>query len=392
MTRTWMTQTMRRLLWADVEDQKGEASIWLKDFDRAHRAICAVWRAHGQYNPSRDQLKRVFWTTARMKTDTACTIQELFIKGTKLLKASHREACLAAPALQRNIDNPHDHPTGAMRPKRSIRSPTVSENGSKGQVALSSFASCSLTGSVCIITAQDSCCHQCTIHQRKANRKKWHRILKRWVVPTQMLLSTILTLSGRGRRSTPPTFANGSVRAEAQERSKLRKLRDTNQIDHSTSRSQPLDATQATTPAIKDIHGLQRLDDLMSEDRATFLPKDEVLKKLHGETISNIYAVVDKIMKITHSAGGRHPQFLLTVHCPQSFPLVEHIFGAGMTSAEELLKRIVTIQFQSIQSPIDIGTALRALIEAAFYEWVLQSGQLASSTLVAFVEATHKMD
>ena len=94
-----MTQTMRRLLWADFEDQKGEASIWLKGFDRAHRTICALWRAHGRYNPSRDQLKRVFWTTASMKTDTASTIQELFTKGTKLLKASHREACLAAPAV-----------------------------------------------------------------------------------------------------------------------------------------------------------------------------------------------------------------------------------------------------------------------------------------------------
>ena len=44
----------------------------------------------------------------------------------------------------------------------------------------------------------------------------------------QILMSTILTLSGRGRRLTPPTFANESVRAEAQERSKPGKLQDTN--------------------------------------------------------------------------------------------------------------------------------------------------------------------
>ncbi|KAL8841305.1 MAG: hypothetical protein Q9176_003398 [Flavoplaca citrina] len=150
-------------------------------------------------------------------------------------------------------------------------------------------------------------------------------------------------LRGGCRRSTFPTFANGSVRAEAQERSKLRKLQNTIQLDHSITNSQPLDAAQAATPAVNDIHGLQRLKVLMLEDRASFLPKEEELKQLHGETISNIFAVVDKIMKITLRAGGRHPQFLLTVHCPQSFPLVEHIFGAGKASAEELLKTIVTV-------------------------------------------------
>ena len=130
----------------------------------------------------------------------------------------------------------------------------------------------------------------------------------------------------------------------------------------------------------------------MFEDRASLLPKEEVLKELHGETITNISAVVDKIMKVTHSAGGRHPQCLVTVHWPQSFPLVEHIFGAGMTSAEELLKRLSRSSYNPFSLLSTLETALRALIGAAVYEWVLQPGQLASSTLVASVEATHKLD
>ncbi|KAL8999860.1 MAG: hypothetical protein Q9169_001401 [Polycauliona sp. 2 TL-2023] len=40
--RTLLTLATRDLLWANVEDQKGDNSIWLRDFGKAYSAICAV--------------------------------------------------------------------------------------------------------------------------------------------------------------------------------------------------------------------------------------------------------------------------------------------------------------------------------------------------------------
>lgn len=187
-------------------------------------------------------------------------------------------------------------------------------------------------------------------------------------------------------------MGNMSPRVLAREQSIGRGLQDTTEIAHLPIDPRPLDAAQAATAETIHTHRLQSLNTLMLEDRASYLPNDEVLKQFHHETFSNISAIVDNIAGPTQSNGGRHPQFLHTIHSPQSFPLVERIFGPGITSPQGLLQKIVADQLQSIDSPIEVGTALRALFGAAVFEWVLQPGQSPSSTVPASIQAPVKTD
>ena len=83
-------------------------------------------------------------------------------------------------------------------------------------------------------------------------------------------------------------------------------------------------------------------------------------------------------MGVTQYSRGGQPQFLLTAHSPQSFPLLKRVFGTRPMSPQELIHQIVAKQMQSIESPIGIATALQALIGAAVFEWVFQASQLSS--------------
>lgn len=176
-----ITGAMKHLIWASVEDQEGDGSLWLKDFDAAHNALCVLWQAHGHAELTTTQLRRYFYSTIRLNSNTKCTIYEVFAKGTILLKPSYRSVCLPAPEVQTTTDTSHDQQNetmGTENPFVSSSSPAEFKKEVEGYVAISSCSACSEAKRVCVITALDSCCQGCTMDQRKANRRKWRRILR----------------------------------------------------------------------------------------------------------------------------------------------------------------------------------------------------------------------
>lgn len=163
----------------------------------------------------------------------------------------------------------------------------------------------------------------------------------------------------------------------------LSRLQSTDEIDPLAIDHRSLDATQAAAPKTFGTHRVESLDALMPEDHRLFLPNDEMLDKFHNETVFKISAVVNKIMGATQNSRGGQPRFLLTVHSSQSFPLLECMFGTRPMSPEGLIHQIVAKQMQSMKSPIGVGTALRALIGAAVFEWVFQASQSSSPVVPA---------
>ncbi|CAO1599254.1 hypothetical protein XANCAGTX0491_002990 [Xanthoria calcicola] len=136
-----------------------------------------------------------------------------------------------------------------------------------------------------------------------------------------------------------------------------------------------IDKCSAAIPNAFGSNPVQSLESLISEDDDSFLPNNGLLNKLHGETLLKISTAVNKIMEVTQYSRGGQPQFLLTAHSSQSFPLLKRIFGTRPVSPQELIHQIVAKQMQSMKSPIGIGMALQALIGAGVFEWVFQASQ-----------------
>ena len=177
MPATLMTDQMRHLLWANVDEQKGANSLWLTEFDKAHAAICAKWQAHGDTELSRTQLRSLFYPTARRQCITICSRDDIFREGTILLKPPYRSRVLPAATAQSIMDTSSNcsipiampaTPLGASGDGSAVRR----ERKTKiGQLANFPCAACSMAGRDCIITAFDSCCHDCTIDKRKASAR-----------------------------------------------------------------------------------------------------------------------------------------------------------------------------------------------------------------------------
>ena len=125
----------------------------------------------------------------------------------------------------------------------------------------------------------------------------------------------------------------------------------------------------------------ESFDTLMLQGRHSFLPKNDMLQELHLETFCKITAVVDRVIGTKNYSRERNPQFVLTARSSGSFPLLERIFGSGTASPGELVHKIINNQMQSIKLLVDVSTALRALVGAAVFEWVLQPSKSSPSGL-----------
>lgn len=176
MPPTLMTDEMRHLLWANVDDHKGEDSLWLTDFDEAYAGICATWQAHGYTELGQKQLRTFFNHIARRQCNTMSTVDEIFAKGTMLLKPHYRSALLPAAVVQTNNETSHNFSIDVAWPTDPLGSssdgPAVRRKAKIGQLATFPCSSCSVAGRDCVITACDSCCHHCTIAKRKASRDR----------------------------------------------------------------------------------------------------------------------------------------------------------------------------------------------------------------------------
>ncbi|KAL8856504.1 MAG: hypothetical protein Q9178_006903 [Gyalolechia marmorata] len=147
-------------------------------------------------------------------------------------------------------------------------------------------------------------------------------------------------------------------------------------IDHG-----PPSTPEAAAPETLVTYRFESFNILMSQGRHSFLPKDDMLQELHLETFCKITAVVDKVIGTTNYSRERNPQFVSTARSSGSFPLLERIFGFRTSSPGELVQKIVNNQMQSISLLVDVSTALRALVGAAVFEWILQPSKSPSSGL-----------
>ena len=114
----------------------------------------------------------------------------------------------------------------------------------------------------------------------------------------------------------------------------------------------------AAVPNTFGSNPVQSLESLISEGDDSFLPNNTLLNKRHGETLLKISTAVNRIMEVTQYSRGGQPQFLLTAHSSQSFPLLKRIFGTRPMSPQELIHQIVAKQMQSMESPIGISIAM----------------------------------
>ena len=172
MPATLMTDQMRHLLWDYVDDQKGDDSLWLTDFDEAYAAICAKWQAHGHNKLSRRQLYIFFRNTAQRRCNTRCSRDDFFTEGTLLLKPRYRLEALRAPVTPTTVNFSSNHSISVAIPTTPVGSVHRERNMKIGQLANFPCAACSVAGRDCVITAHDSCCHGCTIDERKARRDR----------------------------------------------------------------------------------------------------------------------------------------------------------------------------------------------------------------------------
>ncbi|KAL8908790.1 MAG: hypothetical protein Q9171_005311 [Xanthocarpia ochracea] len=143
----------------------------------------------------------------------------------------------------------------------------------------------------------------------------------------------------------------------------------------------PPSTPEAAAPEKLVTYRFESFNTLMSQGRHSFLPKDDMLQELHLGTFCKITAVVDKVIGTANYSRERNPQFVSTARSSGSFPLLERIFGSGKSSPGELVQKIVNNQMQSINLLVDVSTALRALVGAAVFEWVLQPSKSPSSGL-----------
>lgn len=355
MPTTLMTDQMKHLLWANVDDQKGDDSLWLTDFDKAHAAICAKWQAHGQTQLSRTQLRLLFHNTAKRQCITICSRNDIFREGTILLKPPYRSTVLPAATTQ-SIMKTSTIPTampaspfGASGDGSAVRRERTTKIG---QLANFPCAACSIAKRDCIITAFDSCCHDCTIDKRKASARPAPRkkIQAMKIAGSQSSISST-TGNGQSRAYTPQQSIHPSRPQSIDEVDPL-----------------AVDNRSAAVPNAFGSRPVQSLESLISEDHDSFLPNNGMLSKLHDETLFKISAVVNKITGATQYSRGGQPQILLTAHSSQSFSLLKRVFGTRPVSPQELIHQIVAKQMQSMESPIGIGIALQALIGAAIFE------------------------
>ncbi|KAL8918889.1 MAG: hypothetical protein Q9172_005227 [Xanthocarpia lactea] len=158
-------------------------------------------------------------------------------------------------------------------------------------------------------------------------------------------------------------------------------LQSIDKIDPFAMDHGPPSTPQAAAPETLVTYRFESFNTLMSQGRHSFLPKDDMLQELHLETFCKITAVVDKVIGRTKYSGERNPQFVSTARSSGSFPLLERIFGSGTSSPGELVQKIVNNQMRSINLLVNVGTALRALVGAAVFEWVLQPSKSPSSGL-----------
>ena len=172
MPATLMADQMKHLLWAHVDEQKGDNSLWLTDFDEAHAAICAKWQAHRHNKLSQRQLYQFFGNTAQRRCNTRCSRDDVFTEGTVLLKPRYRKRALRAPITPTTVNVSSNYSISVAMPTTPVGSVRREKKTKISQLANFSCAACSVAGRDCVITAHDSCCHCCTIDKRKARRDR----------------------------------------------------------------------------------------------------------------------------------------------------------------------------------------------------------------------------
>ena len=390
-TKPLMTDQMEHLLWANIDDQKGDNSLWITDFDEAHAAICAKWQARGYNKLSRRQLYRFFYNTAQTRCNTRCSHNDIFTEGTVLLKPTYRLRALPVPITPTTVNVSSNYSISVAIPTTPVGSVRRERKMKIGQLANFPCAACSMAGRECVITACDSCCHGCTIDKRKARRDRSD------VSPRPALRKKTkdMKLAGSSRRQdyifqafpapvliylSGSQSSTSSITGNAQSRAYTSQQSIHPSRPQSIDEGDPLtvDNRSAAVPNTFGSNPIQSLESLISEDHDSFLPNNGLLDKLHEETLLKISAVVSKIIGVTQYSRGGQPQFLLTAHSSQSFLLLKRICGTRPMSPQELVHQIVAKQMQSMESPIGIATALQALIGAAVFEWVFQASQSSS--------------
>ncbi|KAL8656699.1 MAG: hypothetical protein Q9226_002584 [Calogaya cf. arnoldii] len=179
----------------------------------------------------------------------------------------------------------------------------------------------------------------------------------------------------------------GKSKVDAQTQPRRQTPQNIDEIDHPVLSPPSVEAFRAATPAVINMRRLHSLNALLPKGRDSLAPQDEVLRKLHHEAFSKIRTIVVEVIEATHIDRGRQAHFSLAVDSSQSFPLIECLFGTGMTSPEELMLRIYTDRVQSKQYPVSVGVALVALVGAAVFKWVFRPSQSSSPAVPAHTKA-----
>ncbi|KAI4226861.1 MAG: hypothetical protein L6R36_002848 [Xanthoria steineri] len=346
-----------QLLWKNVHDQRGDDSLWLRNFDEAAATFRGELVKRGNLHPPNcKQLSSWFERAALRHAVPPCQKDDIFRFGAEGCNI-RKEATELRTTLANDPIDSHllqlTHPIRRAKSGKAHRSSVKDRNrqrkavdskiereepqdrASEVQVVIPRNAD----EPAAVHHGKPSTLDFRSTSERQPDHPEGHAAFHNAMEENSELLRTSPVRSYHAARCRPDTDLH------------IPNLK-------SGTRSTPFDGTLVD-------RAYENIEILLGEDPKSYLPKDGELRDLRNKISLKIGSAV-KIWLTASNTG--QPQFFEAVRNASSFHLLKQIYGIG--NKQELIGKIARM---SKQHSIDVEVLLRALIGFAVFEWVFEA-------------------